>query len=146
MSCRNHGNDRLARGTFYFTVGTAANAAPSDAASIKLRKTKRGPVDAAIDLLIEERGNVNMPRSTKVRKTYGQSYAPMSIIISDGFYVRGRPHPRLHGTFLVGLGGKTPRLAKSCPSVHKITLQPAQRFQIAGRGFQVRRLRRHHDL
>ena len=61
---------------------------------------------------------------------------PLSNIISDGFYVKGKPHPRLSGAFPLLLceicrkrGGLTPPEA-----IHKITDLPAQRFRIPKRG------------
>jgi dihydroorotase/N-acyl-D-amino-acid deacylase len=61
---------------------------------------------------------------------------PCSTIISDGFYVKGRPHPRLHGTFPLLLGEFTrERQWLSLPSaVHKITAKPAERYGLEGRG------------
>ena len=56
-------------------------------------------------LLAQERGRVNVV-------SFNQSEAnlrallthPLCSVISDGFYVRGLPHPRLHGTFPELLG------------------------------------------
>ena len=43
--------------------------------------------------------------STKARRTCAPALKhPFATIISDGFYVKGRPHPRLHGTFPLLLG------------------------------------------
>jgi dihydroorotase/N-acyl-D-amino-acid deacylase len=65
---------------------------------------------------------------------------PLSIIISDGFYVKGKPHPRLHGTFPLWLGEMV-RRRKWLPlheAVHKITRRPAQRFGVDKRGLLAR--------
>ena len=58
------------------------------------------------------------------------------MIISDGFYVKGRPHPRLHGTFPLLLGEfvRRRRWLTLEDAIHKITLRPASRFGLAERG------------
>jgi dihydroorotase/N-acyl-D-amino-acid deacylase len=96
------------------------------------------PVDAMIDLLIEERGAVNMlcfnQSEENLRRTLTHE---LSVIISDGFYVRGRPHPRLHGTFPLWLGAfcRDRRWTTVPEAVHKITGAAARRFRIRDRGF-----------
>jgi dihydroorotase/N-acyl-D-amino-acid deacylase len=97
----------------------------------------KAPVDVMIDLLIEERANVNMlsfnQSEENLRKTLSH---PLSMVISDGFYVRGRPHPRLHGTFPLLLGTMV-RSRGWLPletAIQKITDAPAQRFHLKGRG------------
>ena len=63
------------------------------------------PEDATIDLLIEERGDVNFVSFNQSEENLRRTLThPFSNIISDGFYVRGRPHPRLYGTFPCLLG------------------------------------------
>jgi N-acyl-D-amino-acid deacylase len=71
---------------------------------------------------------------------------PLSTIISDSFYVKGRPHPRLHGTFPLLLGTVSrDRGWLSLPeAVHKITLRPATRYGIPDRG--VLRAGAHADV
>jgi N-acyl-D-amino-acid deacylase len=65
----------------------------------------RRPVDIVLDLLAEERAAVNMlcfnQSEANLRATLAH---PLATIISDGFYVAGRPHPRLFGTFPHFLG------------------------------------------
>jgi N-acyl-D-aspartate/D-glutamate deacylase len=90
-----------------------------------------------IDLLIEERGAVNMlcfnQSEDNLRRTLTSE---LSLIISDGFYVKGRPHPRLHGTFPLWLGTFCrDRGWTTLPeAVRKITGAPAHRFAIRERG------------
>ena len=57
-------------------------------------------------------------------------------IISDGFYVKGRPHPRLYGTFplLLGEMSRERGWLTLATAVHKITEKPAHRFSIPKRG------------
>ena len=61
---------------------------------------------------------------------------PFATIISDGFYVKGRPHPRLHGTFPLLLGTYSREKAwLSLPeAIHKITAKPAERYCLKDRG------------
>jgi hypothetical protein len=60
----------------------------------------RTPVEAALDLLAAERGAVNMISFNQCEENLRQTLShPLPLIISDGFYVKGRPHPRLWGTF-----------------------------------------------
>jgi dihydroorotase/N-acyl-D-amino-acid deacylase len=65
----------------------------------------RRPVDIVLDLLADERAAVNMlcfnQSEANLRATLAH---PLATIISDGFYVAGRPHPRLFGTFPHFLG------------------------------------------
>jgi N-acyl-D-amino-acid deacylase len=93
--------------------------------------------EAAADLLIEYRGVVNMLETNQSRENLRQAVThPLSNIISDGFYVSGRPHPRLGGTFPHLLGELTRRDGwLSLPeAVRKITSVPAERFGLARTG------------
>ncbi|MCP5118287.1 MAG: amidohydrolase family protein, partial [bacterium] len=95
------------------------------------------PVDAMMDLLIEERGEANMLCFNQSEENLRQTLThPLSVIISDGFYVKGRPHPRLHGTFPLLLGAITRRRGWLTleEAIRKITDTPARRFRIAQRG------------
>lgn len=95
------------------------------------------PIDAMVDLLIEEHAVVNMISFNQSDDNLRQTLThPSSIIISDGFYVKGRPHPRLHGTFPLWLGEMC-RNRGWLPlheAVHKITGRPAARFAMSDRG------------
>lgn len=95
------------------------------------------PVDALLDLLIEEKGSVNMISFNQSEENLRQSLThPLSTIISDSFYVKGRPHPRLHGTFPLLLGTVCRgRGWLSLPeAIHKITQRPALRYGLRDRG------------
>lgn len=97
----------------------------------------KSPADVALDLLLEEEGDVNMlcfnqsMENLQVTLTH-----PCSTIISDGFYVKGRPHPRLHGTFPLLLGTFTRERGWLTiqQAVHKITGKPAERYSLKDRG------------
>jgi N-acyl-D-amino-acid deacylase len=95
------------------------------------------PVDVMIDLLVEERGAVNMLCFNQSEENLRQTLThPLSVVISDGFYVKGRPHPRLHGTFPLFLGTfcRERHWLTLPEAVHKVTDGPAQRFGIRNRG------------
>lgn len=91
----------------------------------------RAPVDAALDLLAAERGAVNMISFNQSEENLRQTLShPLSLIISDGFYVKGRPHPRLWGTFprLLGTFVREQKLLSIGEAIRKITRAPADRF------------------
>ncbi len=95
------------------------------------------PIDAMIDLLIEEEGRVNMLSFNQSEENLRLSIQhPLSIIISDGFYVHGKAHPRLYGTFplLLGQMCRERQWLSLEEAIHKVTEQPAERFHIADRG------------
>jgi N-acyl-D-amino-acid deacylase len=95
------------------------------------------PVEAMLDLLVEERGDVNMLEINQSEENLREALChPLANVISDGFYVKGRPHPRLHGTFphLLGALCRERGWMKLEQGVHKITQRPAERFHLAGRG------------
>jgi N-acyl-D-amino-acid deacylase len=97
----------------------------------------REPVEVVIDLIQEERGRVNMLEQNQSESNLRQTLShPLSCIISDGFYVQGRPHPRLYGTFPLVLGEMSRERGwlTLAEAVHKITDKPARRFRIAKRG------------
>jgi dihydroorotase/N-acyl-D-amino-acid deacylase len=95
------------------------------------------PIDAVFDLLLEERGAVNQlefnQSEENLRKTLTH---PLASIISDGFYVKGKPHPRLHGTFpeLLGTVCRERGWMDLPTAIHKITGRPAERFGLLDRG------------
>jgi N-acyl-D-amino-acid deacylase len=95
------------------------------------------PLEAMLDLLIEERGDINMLEINQSEENLREALChPLSNVISDGFYVNGRPHPRLHGTFphLLGELCRDRGWMKLEQAIHKITQRPAERFHIAERG------------
>ncbi len=97
----------------------------------------RKPVDAMLDLLIEERGLVNMLSFNQSEENLRKLLVhPLCNVISDGFYVNGRPHPRLYGTFPLLLGPicRERHWLTLPEAVHKVTARPAERFRLTGRG------------
>jgi N-acyl-D-amino-acid deacylase len=95
------------------------------------------PIDAAIDLIIQEEGAVNIVSFNQSEENLRELLThPLCSVISDGFYVNGRPHPRLHGTFPFLLG-QIARDEKWMPlesAIHKITEKPAARLGLRDRG------------
>ena len=97
----------------------------------------REPVEVVLDLIREEQGRVNMLEMNQSETNLRQTLThPLSCVISDGFYVKGRPHPRLYGTFplLLGEMSRERGWLSLAAAVHKITDKPAQRFSIPKRG------------
>jgi dihydroorotase/N-acyl-D-amino-acid deacylase len=95
------------------------------------------PVDAMLDLLLEEEGDANMLCFNQSTENLRASLShPCATIISDGFYVKGRPHPRLHGTFplLLGTISRQRGWLTLPEAVHKITGKPAVRYGLKQRG------------
>jgi len=103
---------------------------------LAIQRGKR-PVEVIFDLLAEERGQVNVLEFNQSEENLRRNLNhPLAIIISDGFYVKGRPHPRLHGTFPELLGNlcRDRNWMELETAVHKITGFPAQRFGLGKRG------------
>jgi N-acyl-D-amino-acid deacylase len=97
----------------------------------------REPVEVVMDLISEEKGAVNMLEFNQSEDNLRQLLThPLSNIVSDGFYVKGRPHPRLHGTFPLLLGEmcRKRRWLTLEEAIRKVTDLPAQRFRIQKRG------------
>lgn len=89
------------------------------------------------EVLISQEGKVNMVCFNQSEENLRQTLThPMSMIISDGFYVNGRPHPRLHGTFPLWLGEfvRRRRWLDWQTAIAKITSIPAERFGLKQRG------------
>jgi N-acyl-D-amino-acid deacylase len=95
-------------------------------------------VDAMLDLLIEEHAEVNVICFNQSEDNLRQLLShPLCSVISDGFYVSGKPHPRLHGTFpeLLGRVTRERRWLTLPEAVHKITGKPAARLGFKDRGW-----------
>jgi dihydroorotase/N-acyl-D-amino-acid deacylase len=95
------------------------------------------PVDTALDLLIEEHAAVNVISFNQSESNLRQLLThPLCSVISDGFYVSGKPHPRLHGTFpeLLGSVARERRWLTLADALHKITGKPASRLGLRDRG------------
>ena len=89
------------------------------------------PVRVVLQLLADNEGSVNMVSFNQSEDNLRKSLQhPLSLIITDGFYVSGRPHPRLSGTFplLLGTFVREKRWLTLEDAVRKITGFPAERF------------------
>lgn len=95
------------------------------------------PAGTALDLLIEEDGAVNVISFNQSEPNLRQLLRhPLCSVISDGFYVTGKPHPRLHGTFpeLLGSVVRERGWLSLEDAVHKVTAKPASRLRLRDRG------------
>ncbi len=95
------------------------------------------PGDYALTLLAVESGRVGIVSFNQCEENLRQLLThPLCTVISDGFYVNGRPHPRLYGTFPTLLGEMCrERQWLALPeAIHRITAKPAERFGLARRG------------
>jgi dihydroorotase/N-acyl-D-amino-acid deacylase len=95
------------------------------------------PVEAVIDLIVEEEGAVNMISFNQSEPNLRALLShPLCTVISDSFYVHGRPHPRLFGAFPEFLGKycRDKQWLDLPTAVHKVTGKPAARFGIKDRG------------
>jgi len=120
------------------SVGSEANLA-AIGKTLEQIAAERGkePVDATLELLDEENGDANMLCFNQSADNLRASLQhPFATIISDGFYVKGRSHPRLHGTFPLLLGDYSRQKGwLSLPeAIHKITAKPARRYSLQDRG------------
>ncbi len=96
-----------------------------------------GGVDTALDLLIEENAAINVISFNQSESNLRQLLThPLCSVISDGFYVNGKPHPRLHGTFpeLLGSVVRERHWMPLEEAIHKVTGKPAARLGIKDRG------------
>jgi dihydroorotase/N-acyl-D-amino-acid deacylase len=120
------------------SVGSQANL-PAIGKTLEQIAEERGkePVDVTLELLDEENGDANMLCFNQSADNLRASLQhPFATIISDGFYVKGRPHPRLHGTFplLLGTYSRQKGWLTLSEAIHKITAKPARRYALKDRG------------
>ncbi len=107
--------------------------------TIEAISAQRGtdPMETIMDLIVEEHGQVNIVSFNQSEQNLRELLThPLCSVISDGFYVKGRPHPRLHGTFptLLGEISRNRNWMPLNEAVHKITAKPAARLGISNRG------------
>jgi dihydroorotase/N-acyl-D-amino-acid deacylase len=95
------------------------------------------PADAALDLLLEEESAVNVISFNQSEENLRQLIThPLCSVISDGFHVNGKAHPRLYGTFpeLLGKVSRDQAWLSLPEAIHKITGKPAKRLGLTNRG------------
>ena len=98
------------------------------------------PPAAVLDLLVEERGKITIVSFNQSEPNLRILLQhPLSSIITDGFYVAERPHPRLAGAFPKFLGEfvREREYLSLSQAVRKITAQPAERLGLRDRGLLV---------
>ena len=123
---------------FISGVGSAKNAEAVGKSIQELSKEReKEPMNVVFELLIDEDCAVNMLQFNQSEENLRANLShPLSIVISDGFYVKGKPHPRLHGTFpeLLGNVCRDKGWLPLPQAIQKITSLPAERFGMAKRG------------
>lgn len=91
----------------------------------------------ALDLIVEEHAQVNIITFNQSEDNLRQLIThPLCSVITDGFYVTGRPHPRLYGTYpeLLGALVRERRWLPLQDAIHKSTGKPAARLKLQNRG------------
>jgi len=95
------------------------------------------PAEAVFDILLAENAVVTMVLFQGSEEDVKEGLRhPLTIVATDGIYGRGKPHPRLHGTYPRVLG-KYVREEKVLPpeeAIRKMTSLPARRLGLADRG------------
>jgi dihydroorotase/N-acyl-D-amino-acid deacylase len=93
--------------------------------------------NCAMDLLLEEDAAVNIVSFNQSEENLRQLITHrLCSVITDGFYVKGKAHPRLYGTY-PELLGKLVRERGWLPlheAVYKSTGKPAKRLNLSDRG------------
>ena len=95
------------------------------------------PRAAVLDILVEEEGAVNVVSFNQSEDNLRELIThPLCSVITDGFYVKGKPHPRLYGTFpeLLGTLVRDRRWLSLSEAIHKSTAKPAARLNLPDRG------------
>ncbi len=90
-----------------------------------------------MDLLVEEEAAVNIVSFNQSEENLRQLIThPLCSVITDGFYVRGKAHPRLYGTYpeLLGKLVRERGWLSLSEAIHKSTGKPAGRLKLADRG------------
>ena len=120
------------------SVATAANE-PLVSKTVEEIGRLRGvdPETCAMDILVEEEAQVNIVSFNQSEENLRQLIThKLCSVITDGFYVRGKAHPRLYGTYpeLLGKLVRERQWLSLSEAVHKSTGKPAARLNLAKRG------------
>ncbi|MEI3606576.1 D-aminoacylase [Pseudogracilibacillus sp. SE30717A] len=95
------------------------------------------PEEAALDLLIQEEGNVTMTLHWGLEEDIVKPMkSEMHIVGSDGIF-GGKPHPRLYGTFprILGRYVREQSVISLSKAIQSMTSNPAQLLRLNDRGF-----------
>ncbi|MBM7587304.1 N-acyl-D-amino-acid deacylase [Bacillus pakistanensis] len=119
------------------SVGTAANK-PNEGLSILEISTKlnKEPADTAFDLLIEEKGNIQMVIHWGMEEDIVKAMkSPYHIVGSDSIF-GSKPHPRLSGTHprVLGRYVREQNILSLEEAIHHMTGAPAQLLRYKDRG------------
>jgi len=93
---------------------------------------EKDPADVLFDLLTEEKGSVIMVvfqgSEENVRRILQE---PTTMIGTDGIPRKGKPHPRLYGTFprILGKYVREENILSLEEAIHRMTFLPAKRLQ-----------------
>jgi dihydroorotase/N-acyl-D-amino-acid deacylase len=93
--------------------------------------------DCVMDLLLEEGAAVNIVSFNQSEENLRELIThPLCSVITDGFYVKGKAHPRLYGTYpeLLGKLVRERRWLGLSEAIHKSTGKPAARLNLTDRG------------
>jgi len=93
--------------------------------------------NCAMDLLMEEEAAVNIVSFNQSEENLRQLITHrLCSVITDGFYVKGKAHPRLYGTYpeLLGKLVRERGWLSLSEAVHKSTGKPAARLNLTNRG------------
>jgi dihydroorotase/N-acyl-D-amino-acid deacylase len=120
------------------SVATAANE-PLVSKTVEEIAGLRGvdPETCAMDILVEEEAQVNIVSFNQSEENLRQLIThKLCSVITDGFYVRGKAHPRLYGTYpeLLGKLVRERQWLSLSEAVHKSTGKPAARLNLWNRG------------
>ena len=98
----------------------------------------KDPFDTLFDMLAEEKGEITMIDHVASEEDIAMLLKhEAGLIISDSIYpTSGLRHPRLYGTFVRVLERyvKEKKVLTLPQAIHKMTLAPARRFGLAGKG------------
>jgi N-acyl-D-amino-acid deacylase len=98
---------------------------------------KTDPETAVMDILLEQEANVNIVEHCQsLKNLHALLTHPLAVVITDGVYTRGRPHPRLYATFPLLLGDlvRERKWLSLENAIYKVTGRPAELFNMQGRG------------
>lgn len=120
-------------------TSVANNSASLVGRSIEEIAEERGiePEVTVLDLLLEQQGDVTIVEHCQsIENLRALLTHPLSTVITDGVYTRGRSHPRLYATFPLLLGDivRERKWLSLEAAVHKVTGKPAATFHLNRRG------------
>ncbi len=97
----------------------------------------QGPVDTVFDILLAEDAVVTMVlfQGSEDDLREGMGWA-QTMVATDGIYGRGKPHPRLYGTYprVLGKYVREDKVLTMEEAIHKMTTLPASRLGLSDRG------------